>query len=108
MEPQQTNSPSNNIGATPVSPNTNITTDKPKKVGPIIVTLIIVLVVIIGILYAFASRINQPATPTDTDLTSSQATADETVQPLTGTGDDPASLQNDLNMSTDGLDSQNF
>lgn len=85
-----------------------------KKVGPIIATLVIVLILIIAALYVFASRINQQSMPYD------NATADEasnansttqtpqTVEPITGNSDDVSSLQSDLNASTKGVDSQNF
>jgi hypothetical protein len=70
-----------------------------KKVGPIVATLIIVLVLIIVALYLFAARVNQPAIPTDTtDATSTVSTGDSDLD----------ALQNDLNTSTSGLDNQNF
>lgn len=82
-----------------------------RKVGPIVATLIIVLVLIIAALYLFASRLNQQAAPADTTATSEvdlTATATQSVQPITNTANDPQSLQNDLNKATNGLDSQNF
>jgi hypothetical protein len=77
-----------------------------KKVGPIIATLIIVLILIIAALYMFASRLNQQAVPTDdmTDL----GTTTQTVQPITGKSDDINSIQTDLNASTNGVDQQNL
>jgi hypothetical protein len=98
----------------------SITDEKPpvlgdngeKKVGPIIATLIIVLVLIIVALYLFAARINQPAIPDDNSTAAGGAaetvTADQSVQPVVGTSTDLQSLQNDLNQSTTGLDNQNF
>ena len=89
-----------------------------KKVGPIIATLVIVLILIIAALYLFAAKINQPAIPDDSTVSAgdldgtvppnSAVTASTTVQPVTGTSTDVHSLQNDLNGSTDGLNSQNF
>ncbi|MGC9605337.1 MAG: hypothetical protein ABSF56_01060 [Minisyncoccia bacterium] len=84
-----------------------------KRVGPIIATLIIVLVLIIVALYLFASRINQPAVPEDNSTAagndnSGAVAADQSVQPVVGTSTDLDSLQNDLNKSTTGLDNQNF
>lgn len=78
-----------------------------KKVGPIIATLVIVLVLIMAALYVFATRINKEPVPTDTSTT---AAVDQSpsVQAVTNTTDDPASLQSDLNASTKGLDQQNF
>jgi hypothetical protein len=76
-----------------------------KKVGPIVATLIIVLVLIIAALYLFASKVSQPAVPTDTTA----ATNDSTLPAATpNSADDINSLQNDLDNSTNGLDNQNF
>lgn len=70
-----------------------------KKVGPIVATLIIVLVLIIAALYLFASKVSQPAIPTDSSDTAA----------ATSTGDaDLDALQSDLNNSTSNLDAQNF
>jgi len=44
-----------------------------KKVGPIIATLVIVLILIISALYLFASRLNEQAVPTD-DTTADTST----------------------------------
>jgi len=89
-----------------------------KKVGPIIATLVIVLILIIAALYLFASRINQPAIPDDntvsagnldgTAIVNNDSQAPAAVQPTTSTSTDIRSLQNDLNNSTNGLDNQNF
>jgi len=76
-----------------------------KKVGPIISTLVIVLVLIIAALYLFASHINTPSLPSDQATESSSAT---TVEPIVGTSTSLQSIQNDLNSSADGLDNQNF
>ena len=73
-----------------------------KKVGPIIATLVIVLILIIGALYIFASRMNQQVLPSD-------ATTDTTtgvVKPVTNTADDVNSLKNDLDSSASGLNGQ--
>ena len=82
-----------------------------KKVGPIIAVLVIILVLIISALALFASRINQPTIPDDTTATI-PATTDQSaaaqVEPVTSTSTDVNSLQNDLDSSTKGLDSQNF
>ena len=89
-----------------------------KKVGPIIATLVIVLILIIAALYLFASKINQPAIPDDnavsagnldgTATANNDSQAPAAVQPTTGTSTDIQSLQNDLDNSTNGLDNQNF
>ena len=89
-----------------------------KKVGPIIATLVIVLILIIAALYLFASRIDQPAIPDDNAVSAgnldgaaivnNDSQAPAAVQPTTGTSTDIQSLQNDLNNSTNGLDGQNF
>lgn len=80
-----------------------------KKVGPIVATLVIVLILIMAALYLFASRINQQAIPMDTTTTVDNSAPTQTPVPtITSTASDPASLQRDLNASTQGLDSQNF
>lgn len=71
--------------------------------GPIIATLVIVLILIIAALYIFASRVNQPTIPSD--QTAGQV---RPVQAVTSTSTDVQSLRNDLNSATKGLDSQNF
>lgn len=107
-------------GQPPVMPkmDTGMNGNGHKKVGPIIATLVIVLVLIIAALYIFAARLNQQAIPTDmtsadtsgdsSGATSQAATAPSSVQPVTGTSTDVNSLQNDLDNSTAGLDNQNF
>lgn len=81
-----------------------------KKVGPIIATLVIVLILIIAALYLFASKVSQRAgTDQMTDPTvSPEATDTQSVQPVTNTSDDLQSIQDDLNTSTNGVDQQNF
>lgn len=114
MDPNSTNSVNNQ----PLSPSASgmpaMNSNGQKKVGPIVATLVIVLILIIAALYVFASRINQQSVPTDNtsaatvDTSSQTAAVEPTVQPVTGTADDPASLQKDLNTSTQGVDAQNF
>jgi len=98
----------------PLTPNTSaIDPNGHKKVGPIIATLVIVLILIIAALYVFASRLNQQAVPTDEStaptVDNNYATTTSTqVQPVSSKADDVKSLQADLNVSTYGVDSQNF
>ena len=88
--------------------------NKHKNVGPIVSTLVIVLILIIAALYLFASRINKQPIPADTGTTVTTDTGADSsdsvpaVAPITGTSSDPASIQKDLNSATNGLDSQNF
>jgi hypothetical protein len=120
MEPNQTN----NLNNIPISPNpsnsanmgsSNTAGNGHKKVGPIVATLVIVIILIAIAIYVFASRINQQAAPIDNGAamntsadTSAYMTATPTITPVTGTADDPASLQSDLKASTQGVDAQNF
>jgi uncharacterized protein HemX len=93
-------------------------TPEHKKVGPIVAVLVIVLVLIIGALYLFASQMNNEQAPIDTSvaaqMTPSTETSSElpaptaTVQPVTNTADDLSSLEADLNTSAKGLDTQSF
>jgi len=79
----------------------------PKKVGPIIMGSIVVLVIIAVGIYFFATRTDRDNMPAPTNQTGASTTV-QTVKPITNTADDPQSLQNDLNNSTTGLDSQTF
>jgi HAMP domain-containing protein len=88
------------------APVINQVNDGQRKVGPIIGTLVIVLILIIAALYLFASRVNQEPTPSDSS--SDAAAVSQTVEPITGTADDASSLEADLNRATQGLDNQNF
>ncbi len=85
-----------------------------KKVGPIIAILVIVLILIIGALYLFASRINQQQqVPVDNTIANNNANTPavvepQTVQPVVNKADDVNTLQADLNSATNGLNNQNF
>ncbi len=97
MEQNQTNTAPGTIGGAP------------KKVGPIIMSSVVVLVIIAVSIYFFASRAEHSSVTAPTKQTgASTTTTVQTVKPITNTADDPQSLQNDLNNSTTGLDSQNF
>ena len=85
---------------TPIMPNASAS--EHKKVGPIISILVIVLILIIGALYLFASKINQQSNPTGANQ------AQQSVQAITNKSDDINDLQADLNAATQGLDNQNF
>ena len=89
MEPNNTNNPITS-------------TESKKKVGPIVVVLAVVLVLIIGALYLFASNINKSPSMDD------QAGVVETVKPVTNTADDVNSINADLNSATQGLEQTNF
>lgn len=109
----------------PISPQPQVSQPAPmqaspapehKKVGPIIAVLIIVLVLVIGALYLFASRINEEQAPVDSSVATestpstavSNSSSQQTVTPITNNSDDVDSLEADLNTSVKGLDNQNF
>ncbi len=71
------------------------------KVGPIVAVAAVVLILIIGALYIFASRMNS-------SMGDDSAPAAEAVQPITSTSDEIDDIEADLDMSIDGLDAQNF
>ncbi|GEM_PF-497665 len=138
MEPfqNQTQPIINNIPAQP----TNLPTQQPvaniptgsannlgsgnshKKVGPIVATLVVILVIIIAAIYIFASKVNKQPLPNDNQtvgtVQNSQPIAPQTnqpvsastdsVAPINNSADDLQSLQNDLNNSTVGVDAQNI
>ena len=94
--------------AAPITPSASAHGEPGKKVGPIIATLIIVLILIIAALYMFASRLNQQqALNGDGTMGLNDATTTQ-VQPVTNKSDDVNSIQADLNTSTKGLDAQNY
>jgi hypothetical protein len=73
-----------------------------KKVGPIIAVAAVILILIIGALYIFASRRG------DFIMGDGSTQTAEKVQPVTSTSDDIDDIEADLDMSIDGLDAQNF
>lgn len=83
-------------------------TPEHKKVGPIVAVLVVVLVLVIGALYIFASRMNQAPMDDTSAATAMMETQQTTVTPVTNTSDDVTSIEADLNASVDGLDAQNF
>ena len=82
-------------------------TTESKNIGPIISTLVIVLILIMAALYIFASHISQQTLPADALMDTGSATT-TTVQPVTNNSDDTSSIQSDLKASTKGLNNQNF
>lgn len=81
-----------------------------KKVGPIVATLVVVLVVIIAALYFIALNVGSNSTPQVdmTNNTSANPFEAQAVKPVTNTSDDVQSIANDLNDATAGLDGQTF
>lgn len=82
-----------------------------KKIGPIVATLVIVLVLVVAAIYIFASKVNKDAVVSTPDVT--QSTAQDTSAPaedmtpavktVTNSSTDVNSLQSDLDASTNGL-----
>jgi flagellar basal body-associated protein FliL len=100
MEPNnQFQGMDNGMNNSPISANNPASTpiESKKKVGPIVVVLAIVLILIIGALYLFASNMgsntNSPA---------------ETVEPITNTSDEVTDIDADLNSAIEGIDAQTF
>ncbi len=84
-----------------------------KRVGPIVAILTIVLILVIGAIWLFASRMNKEQPTEDTNMVNnsmdtSASAEPETITPVTNTADDVDSINADLNASTKGLDGQNF
>lgn len=112
--PEQTTNtpPVNNAPVFNSTPSTGLENNH-KKIGPIVTTLVIVLLLIIAGIYIFASKVNQqivPASDTTADATNQKVSlaSSTTVTPITNTKDDLNSLQSDLNTSTTGIDAQSF
>ncbi len=103
MDPINQNQP-----VPPAAPQ-NTDGEQGKKVGPIVATLVIVLVLIFAALYLFAAKVSQHNAAQDiNDPTVSSTTSVERVKPVTNTDDDLQSIQADLNASATGVDQQNF
>ena len=106
MEPNNTNTP-------PVQPAMPA---PHKRVGPIIASLIVVLILVVVALYLFAAQMSQPNAEDTTGQTAANTTASTSdsvpltpeVQSVTNTADDPQSLQNDLDKATYNVDQQTF
>lgn len=98
------------MGAPTASPLGEADKNERKQVGPIIVTLVVVLVLIIAGLYIFASQLNrEPVPDAESDAVAAQnPAAAQSVPEVFSTADDPQSIQNDLDRSTSGLEGQNF
>lgn len=76
-----------------------------RKVGPIVTTVIIVVLVIIGGIYLFASYANKEDSYGGNGDTSAPQS---TVAPVTNNSDEVDTIQADLNASIQGLDQQDF
>ena len=101
----------NNQQTAPVNPMMNTAPSMPKKTGPMIGILVVVLILIIAALYLFASKLSNSSTSSaDNSMMDATETAavGQSVQPVTNTSDDMQSLQSDLDSSTKGLDGQGF
>lgn len=104
-----------------VNPNiyqNNLTENKPRKFGPIIVIAIIVLIIVAVGIYLFSSQIStssaventntittQENTPT---ITPDQTNTPEVIAPISNTDDGVDSLQKDLDMSIQGIEAQSI
>jgi flagellar basal body-associated protein FliL len=88
------------------------------KKGPMIATLVVVLVLVIAALYLFASvssNKNQQNAPENTNVSvvtpvveQNTANVTEAIKPVTNTSDELNDINADLNNSLDGLDKQNL
>jgi len=73
------------------------------KTKPMILLITGILVLIIAVLYIFASK--TPSSPLPSENITETA---QEVQKVTNTSDDVSSIEADLNTSVTGLDAQNF
>ncbi len=96
----------NNQPNTPMNNNQTVNpAPEHKNTGPMISILVIILILIIGLLYMFASRTEAPIIPTE------YKTPNETVvevENITNQSDNVSDLETDLNASVEGLDQQSF
>ena len=78
-----------------------------KKVGPILATMVIIVILIAAAIYVFASRISQQTEYNkeyNAALNAATTTHTYTVQRIQGTSTDPRALESDLKKATEGLD----
>ncbi|MFA6554405.1 MAG: hypothetical protein WCS89_02740 [Candidatus Paceibacterota bacterium] len=116
--PIQQPTPTNTVPPIYTANNGNVVKNTPKKVGPIVAGLVVIIILIVVALYILASRVNQQSTPVDNttainDLISTDTTPVVTetpaeIKPVTGTSDDLQSLQADLDTSIEGVDAQSI
>lgn len=105
----------------PVNPNVyqnNLTDNKSRKFGPIIVITIIILIIIAVGIYLFSSQIstnsaveNNNAITTQENtltITPDQNNVPEVITPISNTDDGVDSLQKDLDMSIEGIEAQSI
>lgn len=104
----------------PANPNiyqNNLTDNNPRKFGPIIVITIIILIIIAVGIYLFSSKISTPDPTIQNNITVEENTpaitpdqnnVPETIAPVSNTDDDVNSLQNDLDMSIQGIEAQSI
>lgn len=117
--PSYSSTPPQNPIQTNPSLDTMSPINKPKKVGPIVAILVVILIIIIAGVYFVSKQFEVVSPDTDTALNPVDETSDlsqinntntsvisETIAPITNTSDDLDSLQKDLNSSIDGLDAQ--
>ncbi len=122
MDQNQTNQ-TINTGPTNMNPAPSMNSmpvNNHKKMGPIVAIIVVVLALIVAAVYIFSSKSSYSVdsyketytAPVDTlnkmDTTSYTETTSQSVTPITSQSNDPQSLENDINASTNGLDEQNF
>jgi biopolymer transport protein ExbD len=101
--------------------DTMVPNTKPKRVGPIVAILVVVLIIVIAGIYLVSKQFevvrptNDTASLTPQSNTETQnieqtdtnsAAVSATIAPISNTNDDLDSLQNDLDASLNGLDAQ--
>lgn len=88
------------------------------KKGPMIATLVVVLVLVIAALYLFASVSSKETLQSEPqtenapvvreNVQENTATVTESIKPITGTSDELNDINADLNSALDGVDKQNL
>lgn len=95
----------------------NLPDNKPRKFGLIIIIALIIVIIIALAIYLFSSKMNSNSalqSNTDTEVTTPVITQDQNndtakdIAPISNTNDDIDSLQQDLNMSIDGIETQSI
>ena len=93
--------------SSPMNP-TPVGGGEPKKTGLVVITLVVILILILGALYLFASKSDSPSVPGDDYDAVPLRNDEQAVQPITNDADDISSIEADLDASVEGLDEQNF
>ena len=93
----------------PTPPQRPVMPTEHRSIGPIIGTLIIVIVLVIGALYIWGQKLNNDdKNKASEPVTTEDYSSDQTAAGINGTFESEASLETDLETSLQDIDNVNF